>query len=72
MQIDDYWSKASKKYCPQKNDQHFFYIDYNKEVSSWYSLAIYMCNPDKRALIGKTCKFQDEIEEYFGKTIVWV
>lgn len=49
-------TSGTKKYCPDFNDNHIVYGDYASERHSWYRTAIHMCNSERRAKIGKTCK----------------
>jgi len=50
-----------RKYCPNFDDSHFLYGDYESKKASWYRLGVHMCDPKARALIGKSCKSEEEI-----------
>jgi hypothetical protein len=45
------------------------YTNYRETVSSWFRLAVHKCNPERRALKGKTCASEEEINEFFTQNI---
>ena len=69
--FDGVWIDPNiNKYCPNFTDEHFIYGDYYSSPGSWFRLAIQFCDPIERASQGKSCKSEDEIEEYFSNTLV--
>ena len=61
-----------RKYCPKFSKDDYMYGDYYSSKASWYRLAIHFCDPLERIKEGKKCKEENEIEEYFGKTLIGV
>jgi hypothetical protein len=62
---DDRW--ITPIYCPDWSNQHVMFSNWEKEKYTWFRLAVHKCDPERRALKGKTCASEDEINEYFNQ-----
>ena len=51
-------------YCPEFNESHFLYRNYYEEEYSIYQLQVHYCDPVERALQGKECATQEQIDKY--------
>jgi hypothetical protein len=56
-------------YCPDWNDEHVMFTNYREAITSWFRVAVHRCNPERRALKGKTCASDDDINDFFSQNI---
>ena len=59
-------------YCPDWTDRHRLLASYRHNIHSWLRLAVHRCDPERRALEGKECASDDEINEFLFKNIYTV
>jgi hypothetical protein len=58
--------------CPDWNDEHVMFANYQYSQTAWIRLLLQRCDSDERAKLNKTCKSEDEIDEYFAKNVFHV
>lgn len=53
-----------KLWCPQYQEDHLLFANYNYAHHSWMRLGVHHCDPVQRAKEGKDCATKDQIDEY--------
>jgi hypothetical protein len=56
-------------YCPDWQDRHVLYATYRQDIHAWLRLAVKRCDKEERALLGKTCASDEEINDFLATTI---
>jgi hypothetical protein len=55
--------------CPDWSDEHVLFTNYNYDETAYLRLAVLKCDPEERAYLNKTCKSDEEINEYFATNV---
>jgi hypothetical protein len=58
--------------CPDWSDEHVMFANYQYTETAWTRLLVEKCDTEERALLGKTCKSEDEINEYYATKLFQV
>ena len=66
--VRDLWYPGNV-YCPDFSENHFLKATYRHNLHSWLRLVVYRCDPAERLLIGKSCKSDEEINEWLYTNI---
>ena len=56
-------------YCPDWSDKHELRASYRHNLKSWVRLAVHKCDNETRALEGKVCKSDEEINQWLYSNI---
>jgi len=57
-------------YCPDYTNEHFMLASYYHDEYSMVWYDIMKCDPEERALLGKECASNDEIDDYMESNAI--
>ena len=56
-------------YCPDFEEHHRLMANYNFQRRAWLRISVHVCDNETRALVGKECASDAEIQDYFDTNL---